>query len=113
MWRTSVAEELCEEVGDGTNACLPCRPSNLRFKEREHIVRAGIVHKEPQSLVELSICIRCKDRLRIRKELGQIRHAGLSGWLVSIGIRSPIPFGVAHGMVEDILHPLRKCGEVG
>ena len=38
VWRAAVGEELCKEVGDGTNACLARRPSNLRFKEREHIV---------------------------------------------------------------------------
>ena len=111
MWRTTVGEKLCEEVGDGPKTCSALKPGNLRLKKREHIVGAGIAHKIPQALVELGICVGCEDRLRICKELGQIRHAGLSGWLGGIGVRSPIPFGLAHGMVKDVPHPLRKSGD--
>ena len=113
MWRTAVGEELCEELGDGTKTCFACWPSNLRFKEREHIVRAGIAYKIPQALVELGICVRCEDRSGICKELGQIRHAGVSRWLGGIGVRSPILFWVAHGMVKDVPHPFMKHGEAG
>jgi hypothetical protein len=87
----------------GINTALLRWPRHTSIQEGKHVVGAGIAGNKPQSLIQLRITVRFKDRFRIFKGLCEKLDCILWIFIPPISVNIPMP-GIAQfsdGMVKN------------